>query len=84
MLSMDKNKEDMIGKIGDIVWMNLHYNTSEPDIKQYGFINDTYMVNNMKDDIILFFVTLFNEPQNQYSINFYYNRGLYWDYADDE
>ena len=83
MLSMDKNKEDMIGKIGDIVWMNLHYNTPEPDIKQYGFINDTYIVNDMKDDIILFFVTLYNEPQNQYSINFYYNRGLYWDYADE-
>jgi len=38
----------------------------------------------MKGDIILFFVTLFNEPQNHYSINFYYNRGLYWDYLDDE
>ena len=83
MLSMNKNKEDRIGRIGDIVWMNFHYCSPEPDIKQYGFINGIYINNDMKDNITLFFVTLFDDPQNPHGINLYFDRGLYWDFLDE-
>ena len=83
MLSIAMNKEDRVGRIGDIVWMNFNYGIPEPDIKQYGFIYDIHIANGMKDNITLFFVSLFDEPQNPHSINLHFNRGLYWDWADE-
>ena len=73
MLSTNKNKEDMIGKI---VWMFDHPVVVKEQIK-YGFVHSINTINDRTIWIIPFSI----ESASRYLFSFS-EKGSYWDYVD--
>lgn len=78
MLSMNKNKEDMIGKI---VWLFDHPVVVKEQIK-YGFVHSIIVPLQHTKDQTVWIIPFSKESASRYLFSFS-EKGTYWDYANE-